>query len=225
LVARDETRLSQLAQELVTQHNINVEVLAADLSDRSQLDKVAARAAKEDIDLVINNAGFGIKQPFAGGALDAEQNLLDVLVTAVMRITHSALPGMLERNRGGVINVSSIAGWLSSGTYSATKSWVTTFSESLATLHKDSKVHVMALCPGFTRTEFHSRAEMEIETIPSWMWLDVNYVVKKSLSDFAKSKPVSVPGSQYKVLSLIAQYLPRPLVRKISVASRRRPVK
>ena len=225
LVARDETRLSQLAQELVTQHNINVEVLAADLSDRSQLDKVAARAAKEDIDLVINNAGFGIKQPFAGGALDAEQNLLDVLVTAVMRITHSALPGMLERNRGGVINVSSIAGWLSSGTYSATKSWVTTFSESLAALHKDSKVHVMALCPGFTRTEFHSRAEMEIETIPSWMWLDVNYVVKKSLSDFAKSKPVSVPGSQYKVLSLIAQYLPRPLVRKISVASRRRPVK
>lgn len=221
LVARDETRLHHLAQELVTQHNINVEVLAADLSDRSQLDKVAARAAKEDIDLVINNAGFGIKQPFVGGALDAEQNLLDVLVTAVMRITHSALPGMLARNRGGVINVSSIAGWMSSGTYSATKSWATTFSESLATLHKASNVHVMALCPGYTRTEFHSRAEMEIETIPNWMWLDVNDVVKKSLSDFAKSKPVSVPGAQYKVLSLIAQYLPRPLVRKISVASRR----
>lgn len=221
LVARDETRLNQLAQELVTQHNINVEVLAADLSDRTQLDKVAARAAKEDIELVINNAGFGIKQTFAGGALDAEQNLLDVLVTAVMRITHSALPGMLARNRGGVINVSSIAGWMSSGTYSATKSWATTFSESLATLHKASNVHVMALCPGYTRTEFHSRAEMEIETIPNWMWLDVNDVVKKSLSDFAKSKPVSVPGAQYKVLSLIAQYLPRPLVRKISVASRR----
>lgn len=221
LVARDETRLNQLAQELVTQHNINVEVLAADLSDRSQLDKVAARAAKDDIDLVINNAGFGIKQPFVGGALDAEQDLLDVLVTAVMRITHCALPGMLARNRGGVINVSSIAGWMSSGTYSATKSWATTFSESLATLHKASNVHVMALCPGYTRTEFHSRAEMEIETIPNWMWLDVDYVVKKSFSDFAKSKPVSVPGAQYKVLSLIAQYLPRPLVRKISVASRR----
>jgi hypothetical protein len=153
--------------------------------------------------------------------LDAEQNLLDVLVTAVMRITHSALPGMLARDRGGVINVSSIAGWMSSGTYSATKSWATTFSESLATLHKDSNVHVMALCPGYTRTEFHSRAEMEIQTIPNWMWLDVDHVVKRSLSDFAKSKPVSVPGAQYKVLSLIAQYLPRPLVRKISVASRR----
>jgi short-subunit dehydrogenase len=225
LVARSESRLNSIAKELIEQHNIKVEVLVADLSDRSQLDKVAARAAKEDIDLVINNAGFGIKQPFAGGALDAEQNLLDVLVTAVMRITHSALPGMLARNRGGVINVSSIAGWMSSGTYSATKSWVTTFSESLATLHKASNVHVMALCPGFTRTEFHSRAEMEIETIPSWMWLDVDHVVKKSLSDFAKSKPVSVPGAQYKVLSLIAQYLPRPIVRKLSVASRRRPGK
>ncbi len=221
LVARDEARLNSLAQELKTAHNINVEVLPADLSDRFQLDKVATRAAREDIDLVINNAGFGIKQPFAGGALDAEQNLLDVLVTAVMRITHSALPGMLARDRGGVINVSSIAGWMSSGTYSATKSWATTFSESLATLHKDSNVHVMALCPGYTRTEFHSRAEMEIQTIPNWMWLDVDHVVKRSLSDFAKSKPVSVPGAQYKVLSLIAQYLPRPLVRKISVASRR----
>ena len=221
LVARNESRLNELAVELKAQHNINVEVLPADLSDRVQLDKVAARAAGEDIDLVINNAGFGINQPFVGGALAAEQNLLDVLVTAVMRITHAAMPGMLARNRGGVINVSSIAGWMSSGTYSATKAWVTTFSESLATLHKSSKVHVMALCPGYTRTEFHSRAEMETQTIPNWMWLDVEVVVAKSLSDFAKGKPVSVPGTQYKFLSLIAQYLPRPLVRKLSIVSRR----
>jgi len=221
LVARNEYRLNQLAKELTTQHNIKVEVLVADLSDRGQLDKVASRAACDDIDLVVNNAGFGSKQPFVGGTLDAEQNLLDVLVTAVMRITHSALPGMIARNQGGVINVSSIAGWMSSGTYSSAKSWVTTFSESLATLHKDSNVHVMALCPGNTRTEFHSLAEMETQTIPNWMWLDVDDVVKKSLSDFVKGKPVSVPGAQYKVLSLIAQYLPRPLVRKISVASRR----
>lgn len=220
LVARSESRLNELAQELIEQHNIKVEVLVADLSDRSQLDKVADRAAMDDVELVINNAGFGIKQPFVGGTLAAEQNLLDVLVTAVMRITHSALPGMLARNRGGVINVSSIAGWMTSGTYSATKSWATTFSESLAMLHKDSKVHVMALCPGYTRTEFHSRAEMEIETIPNWMWLDVDHVVKKSLSDFAKGKTVCVPGAQYKFFSFLAQYLPRPLVRKLSVASR-----
>jgi short-subunit dehydrogenase len=221
LVARDITRLDTLASELKTNHNINVEVLQADLSDRAQLDKVCARAAQDDIELVVNNAGFGIKQPFVGGTIEAEQDLLDVLVTAVMRITHAAMQGMIARDRGGVINVSSVAGWMSSGTYSSAKAWVTSFSEALATLHKKSNVHVMALCPGFTRTEFHSRANMETETIPNWMWLDVDVVVAKSLKDFEKGKPISVPGSQYKFFSLVAQYLPRPIVRKLSIASRR----
>ena len=220
LVARDLTRLEALASELKAKHNIKVEVLQADLSDRAQLDKVCVRAAQNDIDLVVNNAGFGIKQPFVGGTIEAEQNLLDVLVTAVMRITHAAMPGMIARDRGGVINVSSVAGWMTSGTYSSAKAWVTSFSEALATLHKKSNVHVLALCPGYTRTEFHSRANMETETIPNWMWLDVDVVVAKSLKDFEKGKPISVPGMQYKVLSLVAQYLPRPIVRKLSVVSR-----
>jgi short-subunit dehydrogenase len=221
LVARDVTRLQALAAELKAKHSVQVEVLQADLADRAQLDKVCVRVAQNDIDLVVNNAGFGIKQSFVGGTIEAEQYLLDVLVTAVMRITHAAMPGLIERNCGGVINVSSIAGWMSSGTYSSAKAWVTSFSEALATRHKDSKVHVMALCPGYTRTEFHARANMETQTIPNWMWLDVDAVVAKSLKDFEKGKPISVPGMQYKFLSLIAQYLPRPIVRKLSVASRR----
>ena len=138
LVARDVARLETLATELKSTHGVQVEVLQADLSDRSQLDKVCARAARDDIDLVVNNAGFGIKQPFVGGTIEAEQNLLDVLVTAVMRITHAAMPGMIARDRGGVINVSSVAGWMSSGTYSSAKAWVTSFSEALATHHKKS---------------------------------------------------------------------------------------
>ena len=204
LVARDVTRLEALAAELKSIHGVQVEVLQADLSDRAQLDKVCTRAAQDDIDLVVNNAGFGIKQPFVGGTIEAEQNLLDVLVTAVMRITHAAMPGMIARDRGGVINVSSVAGWMSSGTYSSAKAWVTSFSEALATLHKNSNVHVLALCPGYTRTEFHSRANMETQTIPNWMWLDVDVVVAKSLKDFKNGKAISVPGMQYKVLSLIA---------------------
>ena len=221
LVARDVTRLQALAAELKAKYSVQVEVLQADLADRAQLDKVCVRVAQNDIDLVVNNAGFGIKQSFVGGTIEAEQYLLDVLVTAVMRITHAAMPGLIERNCGGVINVSSIAGWMSSGTYSSAKAWVTSFSEALATRHNDSKVHVMALCPGYTRTEFHARANMETQTIPNWMWLDVDAVVAKSLKDFEKGKPISVPGMQYKFLSLIAQYLPRPIVRKLSVASRR----
>jgi short-subunit dehydrogenase len=221
LVARDLTRLEALANELRSTHGVQVEVLQADLSDRTQLDKVCARSAHDDIDLVVNNAGFGIKQPFVGGTIEAEQNLLDVLVTAVMRITHAAMPGMTARDRGGVINVSSVAGWMSSGTYSSAKAWVTSFSEALATLHKKSNVHDLALCPGYTRSEFHSRASMETQTIPNWMWLDVDVVVAKSLKDFKNGKAISVPGMQYKFLSLIAQYLPRPMVRKLSIASRR----
>ncbi len=222
VVARNESRLQDIAKECISKFGINVEVLGADLSDRAAVDRVAKRAAQDDIELVVNNAGFGLNEAFTSSTVEDEQVMLDVLVTAVMRITHATLPGMLERNHGGVINVSSVASWLSSGTYSAAKSWVTTFSESLATQHKDSKVHVIAVCPGFTRTEFHERANMETETIPRWMWLDVNHVVEKSLRDFAKRRPVSVAGTQYKVLALVAQYLPRPFVRVISNVERKR---
>ena len=220
LVARNKERLTSLATQLSADFGIRVEQLVADLSNEKDLAEVACRAAASDIELVVNNAGFGIKQTFIGGDLSAEQDLLDVLVKAVMRITHAALPGFVDRNSGGVINVSSVAGWLSSGTYSAAKSWVTTFSESLAFQLKNSHVHVMALCPGYTRTEFHERANMETSTIPNWMWLDVDKVVAKALRDFNANRPVSVPGIQYKVLSVIAQYLPRPLVRRISNVSR-----
>ena len=222
LVARDEPRLLALAGELNFDFGVEVQVMSADLSLHAQIDEVACRAAADDIDLVVNNAGFGLNQKFVGGDLQAEQQMLDVLVTAVMRITHAALPGMVERNRGGVINVSSVASWLASGTYSAAKAWVTTFSESLATQLRGSDVHVMALCPGFTRTEFHDRANMETTTIPEWMWLEVDAVVTEALTDFAGQHAVSVPGMQYKSLGLVAQYLPRPLVRKLSVIQARR---
>jgi short-subunit dehydrogenase len=221
IVGRDDDRLQSVAQDLCEEAGATVEVLVADLSNRDQVDVVATRAAGSDIALVINNAGYGIAEPFIGGNLDSEQALLDVLVTAVMRISHSALPGLVERDFGGIINVSSVAGWLSSGTYSAAKSYVTTFSESLSMQLRQSQAHVMALCPGFTRTEFQQRAGMNTETIPEAMWLDAHQVVQEALTDFAAAKSVSVPGLQYKTLGLAAQYLPRPLVRVISTLERK----
>jgi len=218
---RDLARLEIVAQDLREEAGANVEILIADLSDRAQVDLVAQRAMGEDIALVINNAGYGLAVPFVSGDVAQEQALLDVLVTAVMRISHAALPGLVERNFGGIINVSSVAGWLSSGTYSAAKSYVTTFSESLAMQLRDSGAHVMALCPGFTRTEFQQRAGMNTQTIPEIMWLDPHDVVHEALSDFASAKPVSVPGVQYKTLGLVAQYLPRPLVRVLSTLERK----
>lgn len=222
LVARNADRLTEIAADFEQHFHVSVEIIVADLSSRDATDAVAKRAGQTDIDLVINNAGFGLNHSFFQDGVDDEQALLDVLVTSVLRISHSALSGMQERDHGGVINVSSVAGWMSSGTYSAAKSWVTTFSESLAMQLRNENVHVMALCPGFTRTEFQDRAGMETRTIPNWMWLETRSVVATALKDFENGRPLSVPGIQYKLLSLVAQYFPRPVVRNLSTRSRRK---
>ena len=214
LVARDRDRLDLVATEL-RGHRVEVEVIAADLADRSQLAVVEERLRARPVEILVNNAGFGVPQRFSTGDLEAEQQMLDVLVTAVMRLTHAALPGMVARGSGAVLNVSSVAGWITGGTYSASKAWVTVFSESLSIELAGTGVHVTAVCPGFTHTEFHQRASMEMDALPEWMWLDTQEVVDRALADVRKGRPVSVAGAQYKALSLAAQYLPRPLVRAI----------
>lgn len=218
LVARDGERLAAFAAELEQRYRVAVEVLVADLTDREQLALVEARLADaaRPVDLLVNNAGFGVNQVFVGGELDAEQRMLDVLVTAVMRLSHAALPGMVARGTGGVINVSSVASFIAGGSYSAAKSWVTVFSESVDRQLVGTGVTVTALCPGFTHTEFHQRAEMDVDHLPDWLWLDAPDVVRGALADFRRGKPVSVPGAQYKALSTLARYLPRPLVRRAS---------
>ena len=160
LNARDAQRLEQVADDLRKVARIDVEILVADLSDREQCRAVEARLSDphRPIEILINNAGFGINETFVDSSIDDEQRLLDVLVTAVMRLTHAAVPGMLARGSGAVINVSSVAGWIPSGTYSAAKSWVTVFSESLSAELAGTGVHVTAVCPGYTHTEFHQRA-------------------------------------------------------------------
>lgn len=218
LVARDAERLRAYADELATTYRVGVETLPADHSDRAQLAVVEERLrdAARPIDLLVNNAGFGVNQLFVDGDLDAEQQMLDVLVTAVMRLSHAALPGMVGRGTGGVINVSSVASFIAGGTYSAAKSWVTVFSESIDRQVRGTGVTVTALCPGFTHTEFHQRAEMDVDHLPDWLWLDAPDVVRAALADFGHGRPVSVPGAQYKALSTLARYLPRPIVRRAS---------
>ena len=125
----------------------------------------------------MNNAGFGLNRSFLGSSVDDEQRSLDVLVTAVLRLTHAAVPGMVERGTGMVINVSSVASWITGGTYSAAKSWVTVFSESLAQELAGTGVRVTAACPGFVHTEFHERAGIDMSSMPEFMWLDVEQVV------------------------------------------------
>jgi len=224
LVARDLPRLNTFANQLKKSYKIKVETIKADLTKPVQLAKVEKRLANasKPIEVLINNAGFGIKDSFLDSDLKREQELLDVLVTAPMRLTHAVLPLMVKRNSGVIVNVSSIASWIAGGTYSSAKSYLTVFSEYLNNELKGTKVKVSALCPGFTRTEFHQRGKMRMTGLPNFMWLDANKLVAKSWSDAQKNKVVSVPGFQYKTLAIIAQYSPRPLVRKIGISVRKK---
>ncbi len=223
IVARDESRLASTAQELHRQYGIQVEVLSADLTDADQRAAVERRLGQvsEQVDVLVNNAGFGLKQHFVGGDIEAEQAMLDILVTAPLRLTHAALPGMVARGRGAIINVSSMAGWISAGTYSAAKAWMTTFTEGLASELHGTGVTATVVCPGFVHTEFHERSGISMSKIPEVLWLDVDQVVGTALKDAQRRRIVSVPGHQYQVLSVLAQYAPRPIVRKVSTLRKR----
>jgi uncharacterized protein len=225
LVSRDEARLESVAAELRGAYGVGAEVLAADLATDTEAVEKRLRAAERPIDLLVNNAGFGLGKPFLTNDIATEEYLVDVLIRAVLRLTHAALPGMIERGHGAVVNVSSVAGWLPRSTYSAAKAWVTAFSEGLAPQLAGTGVQIMALAPGFVRTEFHDRAQINMSGLPSWMWLEADALVDAALKDLRLGKTVSVPGTVYKVAAAALPRLPRRLVRVIGQrhpASRRR---
>lgn len=219
LVARDVERLCTLAETLRSRHGVNAEVLPADLADDAQLRLVEQRLADADkpVDLLVNNAGRGASGAFWDTDADTLRKQLDLNVTAVLRLTHAAVPGMRSRGRGDVINLSSVASFfsVSGSTYSATKSYVTAFSEGLGLSLTGSGVRVMALCPGFTRTEFHQRAELDMSALPKAFWLRADSVVHEGLADLRRGKTVSVPGLQYKALVTLGRLVPQKVQRAI----------
>ena len=224
LVARDKKRLQERAASLSKKYKIDVEVLQADLSVPAQLARVEKRLSnpKKPIEVLINNAGFGIKDSFLKSDIEAELNLIDVLAKAPMQLMHAVLPQMLDRDSGTIINVSSVASFIAGGTYSAAKSYLTVHTESLHTELSRTNINISALCPGFTRTEFHQRGKMKMTGLPNFMWLEADRVVSESWQAALKGKAICIPGWQYKVLSAIARFGPRPLVRKIGIKVRAR---
>ncbi|MGI5246245.1 SDR family NAD(P)-dependent oxidoreductase [Dactylosporangium sp. CA-139066] len=223
LVARNGDRLAALAAELP----VPVEVLPADLATAAGRDAVAARLADpaRPVDLLVNNAGRSLNRSFLRSTVELEEELLRLNVNAVMRLTLAALPAMVERGRGDVVNVSSVSGFaamMPGSTYPATKAWVTNFSESQAQLVRGQGVRVMALCPGYTRTEFHDRAGIDTTHMPSWLWLDARAVARAGLRDLRRGRMVSVPGWKYKLAVFGIRHAPRGLLQRVSRDARGR---
>ncbi len=222
LVARDEARLHERAAKLRERYGVQTYVRPADLATAQGCAAVEEYLQEFDIEVLINNAGFGINKAFTASDLKAEQDLLDVLVRTPMRLMHVALPKMVARNSGTIINVSSVASFIAGGTYSASKSYLTVLSESLHTEVRDTNVKISALSPGFTRTEFHQRGRMKMKGLPDFMWLDSDWLVAAAWSDAQSGKAVSIPGWQYKILIALISLAPRSAVRKIGMNLRKR---
>jgi|LakMenE01Jun11ns_1017448.scaffolds.fasta_scaffold9702276_1 short-subunit dehydrogenase len=213
LVGRNEIKLKQLQLDL----NAKSEIFVADLSVQAEILRVGSHLeGLKQIDLLVNNAGFGSSLPFSQNSLAEEIEQMEILMKAVMVLTHATLPKMIKQNSGIILNISSVAAWVPTGTYAAAKSWVTAFTESISAELKGSKVQVTAVAPGFTKTKFFDRSQMKDDDVPNWLWLTPEQVAKESLKDARSGQLISIPGAQYKAMSTVTRSLPRPLVRFFS---------
>jgi uncharacterized protein len=227
LVARDAERLATVAEKLSAKHHAEISVLPADLATAAGSGPVEERLAAVDdpVDLLINNAGVTLNRSFLKSAADDEDRLLGLNVHAVMRLTHAALPGMVARRHGGIINVSSASGFaavMPGSTYPASKAWVMHFSEAIGLSVQQFGVRVMALAPGYTRTEFHDRAGINMSKTPAWLWLEADDVVREGLRDLSRGRLVSVPDWKYKTAVFAMRHAPRRLLQRASTDTRGR---
>lgn len=218
LVARDPTRLREVADELVARFGVQVDVLAADLSDRTQAHTVADRLASttSPIGTLVNNAGFSVGATLLSPSMEKHDLAAEVMMRSVVLLQAAAGRAMRDRGRGTIINVASIAGFVTQGHYSAIKAYVVALTESLAVELKGSGVQVTVLCPGYVRTEFHARAGIKGSSIPDPLWMDADALVRDCLRDVAKGVIVSVPQVRWKAIHSILRHAPRPIVRRIS---------
>jgi short-subunit dehydrogenase len=220
IVARSRERLEALAERLRYSDGIAVEVVVADLTQASALYTVEKHVAGDQrLELLVNNAGFGTTGPFATLDPDREEAEIRLNVVALMRLTRAALPGMIARGRGAIINVSSLAAFVPGpydAAYGATKAFVNSFTEALHEELRGTGVRVQALCPGFTHTEFQQRAGVNTARLPTWVWMTPEAVVEASLRALQRGQVVCVPGLGYRLLAMLIGAVPRRLVRRVT---------
>jgi uncharacterized protein len=220
LVARDVERLAERREQLHDDHGVAVETLPADLTTDAGCSAVSDRICDSGhpIDLLVNNAAIGLYQPFGGPELVDEERQLDLNVRAVLRLCHAAVRAMTGRSSGRILNVSSVSAYVPRSTnasYGASKAWVSLFGESLALQLRGTGVTVTTVCPGFTHTEFHQRAGVDMSAIPERMWLDPPDVVREALAATLRGDLTIVPSRRYQAMVTASRVLPRGLVRRV----------
>ncbi|GEK20824.1 SDR family NAD(P)-dependent oxidoreductase [Cellulomonas xylanilytica] len=222
LVDRDSERLEQVAGRLRAVAGVRVEALVADLSVRSDVERVAdrLRSAERPVGLLVNNAGGAPGQRFVGGDVRREEAVLDVMVRAVLVLSHAAAGQMTARGRGAILNVASVAALITLGTYSAHKAWVRTFTEGLAVELRGTGVTATVVCPGFVHTEFHRSAGIDMTWLPEVAWLRAEDVVATALADTRRGVVISTPSLRYRLGSAAARVMPRPVARAIGAPRR-----
>ena len=220
LVARRRERLEALAAEVESAHGRAAEVLVADVSDEAQL-RAVERCLVDGappVDLLVNCAGFGTHGRFAELPVDREEQEVLVNVLAPVRLTRAALPGMIDRGRGGIVNVSSIAAiqplpqW---ATYGATKAYLTSFSQAVHEEVRHHGVTVLALMPGFTRSEFQDESRSGTERLPGFLWMAADDVARSGLQALARGRATFVPGAGYRAFAAVSRLAPWALARRV----------
>jgi short-subunit dehydrogenase len=229
LVARDQGRLEQMADQLRSDGASGVEIISADLSVRADIDRVAERVSSTEhpVDFLVNNAGFGIHGSLIDADTSKHEEAFAVMCLAVLVLSGAAARSMRPRRKGTILNVSSVAGTIATGNYSAIKAWTTAYTEALAVELRGTGIQVSAVLPGWVHTEFHERAGIRTRSIPKQLWLDADDLVEQTLHDLSRGKVLSVPSGRFKVLLFLTRHLPRRTVRWVSgkiSSSRNKPV-
>jgi short-subunit dehydrogenase len=209
ITARREERLKNLAAELAAGQGVSVDVVSADLTNRADVQRLEDLIRNQDSLLtLINNAGFGVSGSYVEQSVERHQRMIDVHISATVRLTHAALPGMIQRGEGNIINVSSIAGFIQvqgGPGYSASKAYLNSFSTNLHSAVCRKGVKIQALCPGFTYTEFHNSSEYqgnEREELPGWVWMTAEEVVACSLRHLGSDKVIVIPGFKNRLIAI-----------------------
>ncbi len=221
LAARDEARMRALAHDLATAHGISVEVVRADLTTDDGVSSLVARLGDrtQPVDLLINNAGVGIGGDFVTLDIDEVARQVRLNVLTAVQLTHAALGPMLERGSGAIVNVSSMAGYQPlprHATYGASKAYLTSFSEAVREELRGTGVHVMAMCPSFTHTEFHDRAGIgDASAIPEFLWQSAEHVVRVALRDLDRRRTTSIPGLHNRAIAMAGHASPGPLASRV----------